>query len=145
MLRTSYLLRSVFWQEIDTRDFPGTRVTVSETRRWLRDQTLGAAPAPALDSAILALSELVTNSIVHSQSGQSSDGRITVRLARSAGALHVEVTDNGSSKSKPTVQLPTSTRSNGRGLLLVDQVVAFWGAHDGDKSRMMVWFLVDWA
>src|SRR6266568_2885321 len=56
-------------------EFPGAAEHVGRVRQWLRT-SLGACPAA--DDAVLLASELVTNALEHSISGQ--DGTFTVTV-----------------------------------------------------------------
>jgi anti-sigma regulatory factor (Ser/Thr protein kinase) len=55
---------------------------------------------PCVDAAVLLCSELVTNAVLHSDSGQPG-GTVTVVVLSLAGAVGVEVIDNGVSHQRP--------------------------------------------
>lgn len=90
---------------------------------------------------LLLLSELATNAVAHSDSGRTTDGRVTVYLARTTTAVHVQVTDDGSVTSTPAVHVPEADGDGGRGLWLVDLLAAEWGFHHDGPGRS-VWFQV---
>src|SRR5690606_22409875 len=71
-------------------DLSGTPCAPGEARRFVRKHLDGH---PRLDDAVLAVSELVTNAVRHSASGDG--GTVTVALAEIPGAVRVEVTDGG--------------------------------------------------
>ncbi|WP_449060377.1 ATP-binding protein [Planomonospora algeriensis] len=98
------------WQ----RKFPGNAASVSHAREWARNSLSGRLSAPVLDDLRLPLSELVTNAVVHSDSGRTAGGRVTVRLALSPGAVRVEVTDDGSATGVPAVRVPEPDDDGGR-------------------------------
>jgi anti-sigma regulatory factor (Ser/Thr protein kinase) len=81
-----------------------------------------------VDTAVLLVSELVSNSILHSDSHLPS-GMITVTLFGVPGGIRADVTDQGSA-SIPTLTTGAESAEpteNGRGLLLVHQLSDRWG------------------
>jgi anti-sigma regulatory factor (Ser/Thr protein kinase) len=121
------------------REFPGNTASVSRVREWARESLSGHLSAPVLDDLLLLLSELVTNAVVHSDSGRTAGGRVTVRLALSPGAVRVEVTDDGSAAGVPAVRVPEPGDDGGRGLWLVDLLATEWGRRR-DEAGGSVWF-----
>lgn len=87
---------------------------------------------PRLDDAILAVSEIVANAVVH---GVPADGGLTLRLESDPSRLRVEVAHAGTSFD-PKVE------RNFHGLGLVDLVVDRWGIGTADH-RVVVWFEID--
>ncbi|MCT9078020.1 SpoIIE family protein phosphatase [Streptomyces fulvoviolaceus] len=88
------------------------------TRRTLRTWEV---PADALDTALLVVSELVTNALVH------TDGRVRLDLTLVNHRLRFAVAD----ASPRTPAKPTSIgweATGGRGILLVEAVSAAWGS-----------------
>ena len=85
------------------------------------------------DTALLLVSELATNAIRH--------GTPPVRmfLRMDSGRLRVEVSD--SSPALPQVEHPGPDQTGGRGLQIVQQLAARWGAY-GSRTRLgkTVWF-----
>src|ERR1035438_10737836 len=72
--------------------FPALAEQVGHARRFLADILAGY---PAADDAVLCLSELASNSVVHSASRQPG-GTFTVRAApHHGGRTRVEVEDQG--------------------------------------------------
>ncbi|MGC5010668.1 ATP-binding protein [Streptosporangium sp. DT93] len=114
---------------------------VPEVRAWARGLLTGRIAAGVLDDVLLLLSELATNAVTHSDSGRTTDGRMTVYVARLSGAVHVEVADDGSDASAPAVRVPGTDDDGGRGLWLVEAVAAGWGSYR-DESGGSVWFRV---
>jgi anti-sigma regulatory factor (Ser/Thr protein kinase) len=117
---------------------PGPRGAV-QARRWVLDVCREIGRADLCDNAELALSEVVTNAILHARAP------ITVRLRGTRDHPRVEVRDG--SPEPPTVSsgdgasdflddLPTF----GRGLSIVASSSEAWGAErDGDGK--LVWFV----
>ncbi|WP_344866293.1 ATP-binding protein [Planomonospora alba] len=119
--------------------FPGELASVPRARRYVRD-LLDTAGHRQADDALLLVSELVANSVRHSDSGRRPDGQVTVAVANHDGALHINVIDAGSAEHRPSLRAGTDPGScTGRGLWLVDELAADWGWHDTPAGRV-VWF-----
>lgn len=90
-----------------------------------------------VDNAILCLSELVTNVLIH------TDGGCEIRVVLDGGVLTTTVRDGGSSvlvdPSNVTVD-PLAV--HGRGLQLVDAFATRWGS-ELDAVGMTVWFVLE--
>lgn len=119
----------------------GARTSVSlarsEARRWLGDAH------PAIDDVVLAVSELVTNAITHSDVRPGDLIRLTVTEAR--GFVGVEVTDPGSAFSGPHVRGEPNAE-DGRGLLLVREISLAWGVRErGCGLGRTVWCAIGTA
>ncbi|MEU1731885.1 ATP-binding protein [Streptosporangium sp. NPDC020145] len=125
------------WQ----RGFPGKEISVPTAREWARGLLTGRIIAPVLDDILLLLSEVVTNAVTHSNSGHAPDGQVTVRMTYAPGDVHVQVTDDGSFTSAPTVRTLSLDEDGGRGLWLVNLLATTWGAHRGETTRS-VWFRI---
>jgi anti-sigma regulatory factor (Ser/Thr protein kinase) len=96
----------------------------------LRDQGFGGD----YDTVLLLASELVTNAVRHA----ATPFEIRVKVER--GGVHIEVID-GDAEHPPEMQHPGPDDTNGRGLLLVDQLAAGWGSNRAGRSKS-VWFNV---
>lgn len=86
---------------------------------------LGLAPSPQLaDDAVVVVSELVTNAVVHA----GTDVELTCRLEES-GALVVEACDHHPSRAlrQDGTEAPYETPEYGRGLRLVATLAEAWG------------------
>jgi anti-sigma regulatory factor (Ser/Thr protein kinase) len=92
------------------------------------------------EDVVLLASELATNAVLHTASGDGGALRVIVRLAY--GLVRVEVHDGGSD-SAPGVSCTGETGESGHGLELVEAIAARWGHHGGPNGRM-VWFEVEW-
>jgi serine/threonine-protein kinase RsbW len=115
--------------------FAGDAGQVRAARRFLAGALDGC---PATGDALLCVSELATNAVLHSRSGRQG-GRFTVRAARRAGSVRVEVTDEGG----PWGHERDGDGQSGRGLLIVGELASRWGREDGAGRRTM-WFELDW-
>jgi anti-sigma regulatory factor (Ser/Thr protein kinase) len=93
---------------------------------------------PACETAVLLVSELVTNSVRHSASGQPGQ-TVTVAVLDCGGAVLVQVTDQRGAMVPAPRPGVSGTESGGRGLYLVDSLAARWGfERDGDHT--VIWF-----
>ncbi|WP_329084817.1 ATP-binding protein [Streptosporangium sp. NBC_01469] len=119
-------------------DLPAQIAAVPRARRYVRD-LLDGVDHPHTDDALLLLTELVTNSVRHSDSGRTPGGRV-VAVAHHDGTLHIDVVDAGSVGRRPQVYLDTDPDSGGgRGLWLVQQLSTAWGWYETSAGRV-VWF-----
>ncbi|SDT77241.1 Anti-sigma regulatory factor (Ser/Thr protein kinase) [Streptomyces sp. TLI_053] len=115
--------------------FPGVPESAGAARKLVRD-ALGDHPRVA--DAELIVSELVTNSVLHSKSGRPG-GSVWVEVRRSADTVWIDVADEGGRDGLPLHRAPDEAADFGRGLTLVDALADSWGAHnDGDDFRS-VW------
>ncbi|MFE5208282.1 ATP-binding protein [Streptomyces sp. NPDC056600] len=87
----------------------------------------------AYDTALLVISELVTNAVVHT-GGQG----VVCEVRPVPGALRITVRDQGCAAEEIQVRPPDPEREHGRGLLLVDALCRAWGAQRHDAG-MLVW------
>ena len=99
-------------------------------RTALRSWGLGEQ-APALE---LAVSELVTNALVH------GEGEIEVELTASGGDVRLEVADEGSDVAAPVRREPVPGVPGGWGLNVLDELSDEWGA-DAEPTRTRVWMV----
>ena len=113
----------------------GRTQNVAEARSFV-GRTLGVTH-PCADEAVLLCSELVTNAVLHSESGQPG-GTVTVVVLGLPGAVRVEVVDNGSVRSTPVVKAEV-LEPDGHGLFLVEQLAENWG-YTRDVVGTTVWF-----
>ncbi len=100
----------------------GARTSVRRARQFTQD--LLGRDHPAVDDVVLVVSELVTNSVVHSCS--SRQGTVTLTISNADGAIRVEVTDEGSPASAPYIRDEPGAES-GRGLRIVSMLSKEWG------------------
>lgn len=122
----------------ETFDLPARRASAAEARHrslgWL---TRHAVAHQAAETAVLVVSELVTNAVVHSGSTV-----IGCTLMLGGGRLRVEVTDQGTGRTAPVVRHAAAYDMTGRGLLLVSAVSEAWGASRAVPRGWTVWALV---
>lgn len=123
-------------------DFAGQAVSVGVARAWANNRLAGHVADEVRESVVLLLSELVTNAVVHSDSGRRPNGQVTVFLAAGDGAAYCEVIDDGSATSVPVVRDLSEEDAGGRGLWMVNAMADAWGFHHDDEVGNAVWFRI---
>lgn len=116
-----------------TITLPGVERSVANGRRFVRE-TLGSRH-PALEKVALGVSELATNAIVHTPSGDG--GQITIGLSACGEVVRAEVTNDGTTASRPRIRRDVQAES-GRGILIVDALADAWGVTE-HSGRTTVW------
>jgi DNA-binding NarL/FixJ family response regulator len=102
-----------------SRSFAGDVSTVPEARDFVR-RTLTDWGVASVDEAMLVVTELASNAVVHAHSAYD------VRLSRSAaGVLRIEVGDDDPGTPEP--QPFSATLEHGRGVVLVSALATSWG------------------
>ena len=120
-----------------TRAFPGSPDQISRVREFVR---LVLGPVPVAQEAVLLASELATNAVLHTASGNGGTFEVAVR--RTPSAVRIDVRDAGSHQV-PVPHLQAHLVEEGRGLSLVNLVADGWG-HSGDQDGRSVFFELDW-
>ena len=120
---------------------PPNEDEVRTVRHWLYG-LLGDGHAAMADEAAVGASELVTNSIKHSDT-RARGGEISIAaLSVDGKRLRIEVTDGGASRSKPVLREVDTDAQGGRGLLIIADISGGrWGV-EADDAGQMVWFEV---
>jgi anti-sigma regulatory factor (Ser/Thr protein kinase) len=120
------------------RTFRGTPASVPEARRFAGELLAGC---PAREVLLMCVSELCTNAIAHSASGNGGVFIVEVNCPRD-GVARVAVTDEGG----PSVPAPRALdlmAEGGRGLALVAACTSRWGHADAHPGRT-VWAEASW-
>lgn len=102
-----------------TASFAGEVASVPSARDFVR-RTLAAWDVAPDDEALLVVTELAGNAVVHA--GSAYDVRLSLSAA---GVLRVEVADRGDGTPEP--QPFSATREHGRGVVLVSALATSWG------------------
>lgn len=110
---------------------PALPSSAGEARRLLRQALPGDASEDAIDAAALALSEIVTNALVHAGTP------MRLRVILTSSSVRVELADG--SVHLPLPRDYSRAAGTGRGLHMVTEVVDQWGAHH-DEDGKVVWF-----
>lgn len=119
------------------RVFPGHSEQVTHARRFVAQALDGT---PAADDAALCVSELATNALLHTRSGNG--GEFEIIVCRGQASALIAVYDDGSG-TPPATREPNATSENGRGLGVVALTATRWG-HFGGTSGRVVWFELCW-
>jgi anti-sigma regulatory factor (Ser/Thr protein kinase) len=115
------------------RVLPGTPQAVGDARRIAR-QLLGTEH-PATETAMLLLSELVTNSVMHSRSGEPG-GSVTIALCSGPAGILIQVRDDGGPSEPRVSAVAADGAEHGYGLLLVDVLAERWGTISSPDGRI---------
>ncbi|SEG55259.1 Histidine kinase-like ATPase domain-containing protein [Actinacidiphila yanglinensis] len=108
----------VHWPELPL-GLPGVAAARSATAAWLRGQGLAG---DGCDDAILVLSELATNALLH-----TGEERFMCCVGLTEDrSIHLEVHDHGTA-ARPTPGRPGLDDEGGRGLVLIQLVAKRWG------------------
>jgi serine/threonine-protein kinase RsbW len=108
---------------------PGEPARVGEARRFAAG-ILGAGH-PCSDTAVLLTSELVTNSVQHSNSGRPG-GTVTLTLISIPGGIRVEVIDDGA-ETRPAASAGPHRPPD------LAMLSARW-SHYSDSAGRVTWF-----
>lgn len=118
--------------------FPGEAGAVGHAREFVRG-VLGDA-WPGLDDLLLMVSELASNAVRHTASGDAG-GWFDLTIAASGYTVRIAIADRGGS-SEPRMPAgggESGVLTGGRGLRIVDALADDWG-HGGDELGRVVWF-----
>jgi len=115
------------------RTFPGRADQIARAREFTK-RVLGACPVT--DEAVLLVSELATNALEHTSTGDG--GQFQVTICRTGTSLLIGVGDSGSAKIPEPGPLEPGSET-GRGLGLVELIADRWGYCGGEHGRT-VWF-----
>lgn len=116
-------------------ELPRAATAPRQARSAVADHLSDVVPAGCLDRVLLAVSELVTNAVLHGR------GPIELRVTRRRDRVLGEVVDQGAGFEHQARTLGLET-VGGRGLAIVAAVSDRWGIHEGSSH---VWFEVELA
>ncbi|MEU6375339.1 ATP-binding protein [Streptomyces sp. NPDC046909] len=122
-----------------TFELPAHVASVGEARRRLRAHlTRQNCGDDLCDTAVLLVSELVTNAVQHTPST-----RVRCSVGLEAGKVRIEVRDQGEVFIPGSLAHAAAEDVNGRGLYLVAALSQEWGVRDHDSGAgCVVWALV---
>jgi anti-sigma regulatory factor (Ser/Thr protein kinase) len=112
---------------------PVSRRAPALAREFLRGSTCAQHHSEVVDDAVLLVSELVTNSILH------GGPPVVVAVDCDEASLQVRVRDG--SPDLPAPRDAARGDENGRGLALVSEMSADWGV-DTEGAGKHVWFVI---
>jgi anti-sigma regulatory factor (Ser/Thr protein kinase) len=113
------------------RTLPALATSASEARRLLRDALADVEIDDSLEAAQIAISEIVTNALVHA----GTPMRLRVLVTRDS--VRVELSDG--SPHLPHQRDYASNAITGRGLHVISEIVDRWGAYPIGDGKV-VWF-----
>ena len=117
--------------EHDTRSFDRSLHAARAARQFVADVLHRWGRGDYVDDAVLIVSELTTNAIVHAKSSPS------VSVSAGTGTVRISVRD-AQPALVPRVAHPTPTSPSGRGLALVAGLASAWGSERADEGKV-VW------
>ncbi|MEU5366261.1 SpoIIE family protein phosphatase [Streptomyces sp. NPDC005925] len=108
---------------------------IAAGRQQLRELLHDWACPEQVDSAVLLLSEMLTNVLVHTD----NDALMLAEISGETGRrrIRIEVTD--SSDNLPHLRRPGELASSGRGLLLIEVLAHAWGVEPRGQGKS-IWF-----
>jgi len=121
--------------------FPGETVGVGQAREFVRG-ILGSA-WPRCDDLLLMVSEVASNAVRHTASGDGG-GWFDLTIAAAGFGVRIAIADGGGS-SEPRISDrggEPDVLTGGRGLRIVDALADRWG-HTGNELGRVVWFEVE--
>jgi len=117
-----------------SRTFPAADVQVREARQFLHSVF---GDHPAIDDAVLCVSEMATNATIHSRSREPG-GEFTVSSMLSGTRIRVEVHDQGGEWMHAL-----GRERRGHGLHIISQLAIDWGISGDSETGWIVWAEID--
>jgi anti-sigma regulatory factor (Ser/Thr protein kinase) len=119
----------------EARTFDPSPEAPRHARRFVTDALERLGAGAAVEQAVLLVSELVTNAVLHARTP------VTVEVTVSGDVVRVGVGDG--SPTLPAMRSFSSMAGSGRGLHLVDSMSRSWGVDDRPGDGKVVWFELD--
>jgi len=114
------------------RAFPGFRDQVARARAFVAVELAGC---PVTGEAVLCVSELATNALLHTASGDG--GKFEVTVERDLSRARISVRDEGSAQA-PQARSHDLASESGRGLELVAMIADRWGPAERTAAYVRV-------
>ena len=117
-------------------ELPPDPRSASQARRWVRKQLAEIGREDLIDSAILAVSELVANAVIHART------TIWVAVRPGSGEPRIDVYDLSRRRIRPRPVVSDElhdTGNNGNGISLVSAMTRSWGVEPWGAGKC-VWF-----
>ncbi|HEY9410097.1 MAG TPA: ATP-binding protein [Jiangellaceae bacterium] len=111
-----------------TVELAGSVSSVPEARHIVRDDLVRRrVPPTVIDNALIVVTELVSNAILHAEplSMAGSSAGVVLRWSVADHHVFVDVTDGGGD-DLPQQKLAAPVETAGRGLAIVDAVASHW-------------------
>ena len=104
-------------------------------RAFVRAQHCHTHDGTVLDDALLLVSEMVTNAVLH--------GGPPLVVAVECAGPSVEVRVRDGSPHLPQLRQPRLDDENGRGLMLMSSIAESWGVETLERGGKEVWFRLE--
>ncbi|WP_328535128.1 ATP-binding protein [Streptomyces sp. NBC_00344] len=112
---------------------PALRTSARSARDTVRDRLRSwKVPGDRCCDAVLLVSELTTNAVLHTDSGHVLCG---LTLTGDERRLRIELHDDGRTPVRPSALLAGSGEESGRGLFLVQQLADRWGSARSTRAE----------
>ncbi|MBB5934002.1 SpoIIE family protein phosphatase [Streptomyces zagrosensis] len=108
---------------------------IAEARQQLRDMLHDWTSQDQAESAVLMLSEMVTNVLVHTD----GDALVIAEISGGIGARRLRLDVADASDELPHRRHPGELASSGRGLLLMEMLAGSWGVDPRGEGKC-IWF-----
>ncbi|TJZ50111.1 GAF domain-containing protein [Streptomyces piniterrae] len=108
---------------------------IAEARRQVRDVLHDWADPDQVDSAVLMVSEMVTNVLLHTD----GDALLVAEISGERGTRRIRVDVADSSDELPHRRSPGELASSGRGLMLLELLAGAWGVNPRGDGKS-TWF-----
>ncbi|MFD7439992.1 SpoIIE family protein phosphatase [Streptomyces sp. NPDC059909] len=108
---------------------------LSVARQQMRDLLHDWADGEQIDSAVLMVSEIVTNVLVHTD----GDALLVAEAAGEHGSRRLRVEVSDASDELPHKRRPGEMASSGRGLVLMEMLADAWGVNPRGEGKS-IWF-----
>ncbi|MEU8697751.1 ATP-binding protein [Streptomyces sp. NPDC048680] len=117
---------------------PALRTSARAARDTVRDRLCAwKLPGDTCCDAVLLVSELTTNAVLHTASSRVLCG---LMLTADERRLRIELHDEGSTPVRPPEHLAGPGEESGRGLFLVQQLADSWGSARSTRAEgKVVW------
>jgi len=102
------------------------------------------AGLPIEYDAELTVSELATNSVLWSASGNGGEVTLLFEVDTEGRSARIEVTDAGPLPRDPDAEVPDEQSMHGRGLQIVDRIAKEWG-HKAGRGFESYWAVLTWS
>lgn len=124
--------------------FPGQLTSIKDARDWLsRRLELSRAPDSSTQDALLLLSEIATNALLHSPA-RGHGGAFLVSVFVSGNCLRVSVRGNRDASAPALQAVPAAPEAeHGRGLFLVNALATTWGV-ERTRRGPAIFFTLEW-
>lgn len=108
---------------------------VAGARQQLREFLHDWASADQVDSAVLLVSEMITNVLVHTD----ADALLVAEMTGGAGSRRIRIQVSDGSDDLPHKRHPGELASSGRGLMLMELLADAWGVDPRGEGKS-IWF-----